>query len=160
LVGLVAKFVILISSRLNISTIFFLVMKIGTPYTIDLIIFGLKRVMAQINSFTNSWIKFNYTLSKPKMPMCLTHSTSLPTIHHSNLSISKKKILPILKKVTTIFFPPHDLFPMQAGFHPVLILNSPSSFILLMPSPCWCFLSSSPTRNWCNFLQHNNTIKR
>jgi hypothetical protein len=48
---------------------------------------------------------------------------------------------------------------VQVGCHLILILNSPSSSSFL-PSPCWCFLSSSPTKNQYKFLQHNNIRKR
>jgi len=53
LVGLGNNLLIPISGRLKILAIVFLVMKIGTPYTIDYIIFGLNWVMACKNSFTS-----------------------------------------------------------------------------------------------------------
>lgn len=103
LVGLVDNLLIFIFSSLSIFATIFSIMKIETPYTIDFIIFGLKRVMAYKNSFTNGQIKLNYTPNKPKTSTCWTHFTSFSTIHYWNLSISKNMIYPLLKIVTTNF---------------------------------------------------------
>ncbi len=106
LVGLANNFVIHVFSRFNISTIVFSVMKTKTPYTTNLMIFELKQVMVCKNSFTSNQIRFNWTLNKLEIPTCLAHSTSLPTIHCWNSSISEKMIFPLLKKTLPFFFFP------------------------------------------------------
>ncbi len=160
LVGLVGNLLMPIFGRLSISATVFLVMKTKTPCTTNSIISELSRVMAYRNS-TNGQIRLNCMPSKPKALMFRAHSTFLPTIHCWNFFISKKMIFLLLERVTTIFsffLSSHSIL-VQVGCHLILILNSPSSSSFL-PSPCWCFLSSSPTKNQYKFLQHNNIRKR
>lgn len=92
--------------------------------------------MAYKNSFTNGRIELNLTMSKQKMSTCLPHSTSLPRIHHLNLSIFEKMIFPLLEKIIAIIF---------SSFHVFLVLVGTTRF--------W-FYTLLPLHFYCHFLAY------